>query len=283
MKYNMRSVVDYLDKDIFKSGLINGPLLNKESGLVGLNGLEDGGYFEIGVLNLEIQIAIDSVEESDFVAEEIIKESDKFLYDLRIVLLKNIVIDKVDGEMVALPVLGLEFLLGSYTPEHSLLEYGYPSAEHICLLHGVRGDDDGLVEIVALVEEMLVDDDIPELPSVFRVQSRGGLIEEDQRRLAQHRDGHTQPSTHPPGQHPALFGFVLLEVHTLQSVETVRLHTPRPFQSRVELQVLLHTQLGPEQVELGANPHLLLATLHLVLDSHIVDIPLPFRALVQSR
>jgi len=56
-------VTDNIDKDIFKTRLVNSPFLNKQLIFILLNLKENLRYFDFSVFNNEIQIAINSVDQ----------------------------------------------------------------------------------------------------------------------------------------------------------------------------------------------------------------------------
>lgn len=56
-----------VDKDIFKTRLVDSPFLNKQTIFIFLNRQENLRYFDLSVPNNEIQITIDSIDQHHLV------------------------------------------------------------------------------------------------------------------------------------------------------------------------------------------------------------------------
>lgn len=76
---------------------------------------------------------------------------------------------EVEAQVVPSSILLLEAKLGGDAAQHPVLHDTYPVAQHICLFHGMGGDDDTLGPFCLASRLLLLNDDIPELALVLRI------------------------------------------------------------------------------------------------------------------
>ncbi len=129
-----------------------------------------------------------------------------------------------------------------------------PVAELVRLLHVVRGEEDGLSLGVQLVE------DLPQRDAALRVETGGGLVEEEDGGSVHHRARDHQPLRHAPRQLEHLRRGAIGEPELLEQAGRFRLRVPgaHPEEASVEVEVLLHAERPVERVRLGNDPDRLL-------------------------
>ncbi len=127
-------------------------------------------------------------------------------------------------------------------------------AQRIGLLHVVGGQQDRLTLAIELSE------DPPQREATLRIETRGGLVEEQHRRPVKDRPRHHQPLCHPAGErvHGRLAPFRQLELLQQLVGGGAGLLGGEAEQAAMEVEVLPHRQLAVERVLLGDDPDQLL-------------------------
>jgi len=161
------------------------------------------------------------------------------------------VFDAVDFQVVAATVEGLEPDLRGNASEDTVVDYGDSVAEHVGLLHGVRGQDHGSFAFE-------VGEDVPELSAVLRVEAGRRLVQENDLWLGDQADGDREPPLHTSGQRLRFEILKRVQLDVLEGPIHERLlldrrHTLDP---GIELQMLLHGQVIPKNVELRTEADL---------------------------
>lgn len=153
---------------------------------------------------------------------------------------------------MALSVLLLEEDCGADAFDLALDHHADPVREHVCLLHGVRGEDDRAGALHLL-------DQLPHLLPHFRVQAGGRLVQENDARVADGCDCQAQPPSHSTAE---AFHLVLAlsakPDHLQQFLDLLRpLKQRDALEPGKHLQVLLCRDFVPEDVELRAQTDML--------------------------
>eukprot|EP00160_Parvularia_atlantis_P010483 Unigene2049_Nuclearia_a/m.6374 Unigene2049_Nuclearia_a/g.6374 ORF Unigene2049_Nuclearia_a/g.6374 Unigene2049_Nuclearia_a/m.6374 type:complete len:589 (+) Unigene2049_Nuclearia_a:424-2190(+) len=168
--------------------------------------------------------------------------------------------------------------LGAQAAQRALGHDADALAQHLGLLHRVRREDDGLAN-TRLV------DDVPDQPAHLRVEARRRLVQEDDLAVADQRNRDRQPALLATRQAARLAEAEARERDAREGVVDGRLLLLRldALEARVEVQVLLDRELGPQDVVLRAHAHAPVDRIHLFADFVASQEAFAVRRLVQAR
>ena len=137
-------------------------------------------------------------------------------------------------------------LVGAADRAQPRVEDRHPVAEPLCLLEPVGGEKDGDAAVAQPVDQVV------HLPARHRVEPGGGLVEEEDRRIAEEHAGQPDPLAQALREAAAEIVGAVSEVDRVEGVPDPLLRVAQAVEAGEVLEILGH---GQPQVEAGVLRH----------------------------